>query len=134
MSFTEERELAQKNRKDAAGGDRMAVMPVGRLVVSMSLPMMVSFFIQALYNVVDSIFVAQISENALTAVSLAFPMQMVMHAIAVGVGVGVSAAVPRALGSGDRRRASRIAGTAVIINLALTAFFMILGFTSARKL
>ena len=134
MSFTEERALAQKNRKDAAGGDRMAVMPVGRLVVSMSLPMMVSFFIQALYNVVDSIFVAQISENALTAVSLAFPMQMVMHAIAVGVGVGVSAAVPRALGSGDRRRASRIAGTAVIINLALTAFFMILGFTSARKL
>lgn len=112
----------------------MAVMPVGRLIVAMSLPMMVSFFIQALYNVVDSIFVAQISENALTAVSLAYPMQMVMHAIAVGVGVGVSAAVPRALGGGDQRRASGVAGTAVVINLALTVFFMILGFTSSRRL
>ena len=71
--------------------NKMGVMPIPKLLVSMSLPMMLSMLIQALYNVVDSIFVAQINENALTAVSLVFPVQTLMIAIAVGVCVGVNA-------------------------------------------
>ena len=69
------------------GNDRMRMMaelPVHRVLLKMSLPMMISFFIQAMYNIVDSMFVARISENALTAVSLAFPMQQIVTAIAVG--------------------------------------------------
>ena len=95
---------------------------------------MLSFFIQALYNIVDSIFVARISENALTAVSLAFPMQMVMHAIAVGVGVGVNAGIPRAIGQGDRRRAGQIVGTSIMIDAAAMTFFIILGATAAHAI
>lgn len=104
----------------------MGTMPEGRLLAKMSLPMMLSFFIQALYNIVDSIFVARLSENALTAVSLAFPMQMVMHAIAVGIGVGVNAGVPRALGQGKEREAGKIAGNAVTVDLLFCVLFMVL--------
>ena len=64
-------------------------MPVGKLVFNMSLPMMVSMLVQALYNIVDSIFVAKLSENALTAVSLAFPLQTLLIAVATGTGVGI---------------------------------------------
>ena len=66
-------------------------MPVGKLVFNMSLPMMVSMLVQALYNIVDSIFVAKLSENALTAVSLAFPLQTLLIAVATGTGVGMNA-------------------------------------------
>ena len=80
--------------------NKLGTMPIGRLLAVMSVPMMISFFIQALYNVVDSIFVAMISENALTAVSIAFPVQNIITAIGVGTGVGVNALVPRYLGQG----------------------------------
>lgn len=73
--------VAQKENK-------MGIMPVNKLLVSMSIPMIISMLVQALYNVVDSMFVAQINENALTAVSLAFPMQNLMIAVATGTGVG----------------------------------------------
>ncbi len=109
--------------------NKLGVMPIGRLLVSMALPMMMSFFIQALYNMVDSIFVARISENALTAVSLAFPMQNVMSAIAVGTGVGMSALVPRALGQNDRKKADAVANTGIFLNLVYVAVFIILGLT-----
>ena len=69
----------------------MGTMPIGRLLFNMSLPMMVSMLVQALYNIVDSIFVAKLSENALTAVSLAFPLQMLLIAVATGTGVGMNA-------------------------------------------
>ena len=68
----------------------MGTMPIGRLLFNMSLPMMVSMLVQALYNIVDSIFVAKLSENALTAVSLAFPLQMLLIAVATGTGVGMN--------------------------------------------
>ena len=71
--------------------NKMGIMPVNRLLVTMSLPMIISMLVQALYNIVDSIFVAQISENALTAVSLAFPLQNLMIAFASGTAVGVNA-------------------------------------------
>lgn len=114
--------------------NKLGTWPVGKLLLSMTLPMMISFFIQAMYNVVDSIFVARISENALTAVSLAFPMQMLMHAAAVGIGVGVNAGAAGALGVGDQKKAGRVAGTAIALDFCLMLLFMFLGFTAARPI
>ena len=81
------------------GENKMGIMPVNKLLLSMSLPMIFSMIIQALYNVVDSIFVSQISENALTAVSLAFPFQNLMIAVASGTSVGINAVLSRCLGA-----------------------------------
>mgnify|MGYP002649960748 CR=1 FL=1 len=81
--------------------NKMGVMPIPKLLITMSLPMMISMLIQALYNIVDSMFVAQLSENALTAVSLAFPIQSLMIAIAAGTGVGINALLSRNLGEKD---------------------------------
>ena len=78
--------------------NKMGTMPVNKLLVNISLPMVISMLVQALYNIVDSIFVARIDENALTAVSLAFPMQNFMIAVAAGTGVGVNALLSKRLG------------------------------------
>ena len=77
--------------------NKMGTMPIDKLIISMSLPIMISMLVQALYNIVDSIFVAQISENALTAVPMAFPIQNLMIAVGVGTAVGVNALLARAL-------------------------------------
>ncbi|MBR2811150.1 MAG: MATE family efflux transporter [Solobacterium sp.] len=113
--------------------NRLGTMPVGPLLVSMAVPMMLSFFIQALYNIVDSMFVARISENALTAVSLAFPMQQIMNAIGIGTGVGISAAVPRALAQKKNRHADEIANTGVFLCLCYCAVFILLGIFFAHR-
>ena len=107
--------------------NKMGVMPVGRLLVSMSVPMMISMLVQALYNIVDSIFVAQISENALSAVSLAFPLQTLMIAVAGGTGVGVNALVSRALGAKDQDTADRTANTGILLAVCSYLAFAILG-------
>ena len=91
----------------------MAVMPVRRLLLNMSWPMMLSMLIQALYNVVDSMFVSYISEAALTAVSLAYPMQNLMIAVATGTGVGINALLSRNLGEKNFVMANRTAGNAI---------------------
>ena len=95
--------------------NKMGVMPLNRLLISMSVPMMISMLVQALYNIVDSMFVAQLSENALTAVSLAFPAQNLMIAVATGTGVGVNAALSRNLGEKNFDRANRIADHALFL-------------------
>ena len=87
----------------------MGVMPVGRLLFSMSLPMMLSMLVQALYNIVDSIFVAKLSEDALSAVSLAFPLQTLIFAVGGGTCVGVNALLSRALGEKDFKKANDVA-------------------------
>lgn len=89
--------------------NKMGVLPIPKLLLQMSLPMMLSMLVQALYNVVDSIFVARINENALTAVSLVFPVQNLMIAIAVGTGVGVNAVLSRSLGEKDFHTANESA-------------------------
>ena len=114
--------------------NKLGTMPIGPLLVSMALPMMLSFFIQALYNIVDSMFVARISENALTAVSLAFPMQMIMNAIGIGTGVGISAAVPRALAQKKERHADEIANTGIFLCLCYCVMFALLGIFFAHTL
>ena len=92
-------------------------MPVGKLLISMSVPMMISMLVQALYNVVDSMFVAQLNENALTAVSLAFPVQNLMISVAVGTGVGVNALVSRSLGEKETEYANRAANNGILLSL-----------------
>ncbi len=123
---------AGQRQQGGAGQNKLGTWPMGKLLLTMAVPMMLSFFIQALYNFVDSMFVARLSENALTAVSLAFPVQSVMSAIGVGTGVGLSAAVPRAIGQGDRKRADRIANTAVFVMICWSLLFLILGLTVSR--
>ena len=107
-------------------------MPIGKLVFNMSLPMMVSMLVQALYNIVDSIFVAKLSENALTAVSLAFPLQTLLIAVGAGTGVGMNALVSRSLGEKNQKRANRIATNGAFIYILSYFLFLILGFTVVR--
>ena len=107
--------------------NRLGTMPVGKLLAVMSVPMMISMFIQALYNVVDSIFVARISEEALAAVGLAYPMQNVITAIGVGTGVGITALVPRSLGRGDRETANRAANVQNLLSLCYSVLFVLIG-------
>ena len=107
--------------------NKMGVWPVNKLLVTMSIPMIISMLVQALYNVVDSMFVAQISENALTAVSLAFPYQNLMIAVAVGTGVGVNALLSRALGEKNHKAVKDIADHSVFLALMSWLVFAILG-------
>ena len=89
--------------------NKMGVMPINKLLITMSLPMIISMLVQALYNVVDSIFVSQISENALTAVSLAFPLQNFMIAVGSGTGVGINALLSKSLGEKNFDEANKVA-------------------------
>ena len=112
--------------------NKMGVMPVNKLLISMSLPIMISMLVQALYNVVDSMFVAQINENALTAVSLAFPIQNLMIAVATGTGVGINALLSRSLGAKDFDRANQAAANGVFVMLLSTIPFILFGLFLSR--
>ena len=109
--------------------NKMGVMPVKKLLVSMSLPMMASMLVQALYNIVDSIFVARISENALTAVSMAFPLQTLMIALAGGTCVGINAILSKALGEKDFARADSTAVNGIFLALLSYLLFLVIGLT-----
>ena len=113
--------------------NKMGVMPLNRLLISMSVPMMISMLVQALYNIVDSMFVAQLSENALTAVSLAVPAQNLMIAVATGTGVGVNAALSRNLGEKNFDRANRIADHALFLAAMSYIVFALFGLFFARQ-
>ena len=107
--------------------NRMGVMPVGKLLFSMSTPMVISFLVQSLYNIVDSIFVARYSPDALAAVSLAYPIQILMIAVSVGTGVGVNALLSRLLGEGKKERAKATADNAVLLAIIASIAFAIFG-------
>ncbi|MBQ2314442.1 MAG: MATE family efflux transporter [Treponema sp.] len=107
--------------------NKMGVMPVGRLLVQISLPMMISMLVQALYNIVDSIFVAQISEDALTAVSLAFPIQNLMISTAVGTGVGINSLLSMRLGQKDLQAVDRTAANGIFLAAVTCIVFIVLG-------
>ena len=112
--------------------NKMGVMPINRLLLTMSGPMMISMLIQALYNVVDSMFVSYISESALTAVSLAYPMQNLMIAVATGTGVGINALLSRNLGEKNFAVVNRTAGNAIFLGFVSSVVFAILGITCSR--
>ena len=111
--------------------NKMGVMPVGKLLVSMSLPIMISMLIQALYNIVDSMFVARISEDALTAVSLVFPVQNLIIAVSVGTGVGVNAMLSKCLGAKDFDNANKAANNGLMLMLVSAVPFMLFGMFAA---
>ena len=108
--------------------NKMGVLPVRRLIISMSLPMMISMLVQALYNIVDSIFVAQIEEKALTAVTLAFPMQNFMISVAAGTGVGINALLSRSLGEKRFDKANNAANNGILVILISGVLFFLIGF------
>ncbi len=112
--------------------NKMGVMPINRLLITMSIPMMLSMLVQALYNVVDSIFVSRINENALSAVSLAFPIQILMMAMAVGTGVGVNALLSKSLGQQNPEKASKAANNGIFLALLSCTLFIVFGFVGAR--
>ncbi len=107
--------------------NKMGYVPVNQLLISMSVPMMISMLVQALYNVVDSVFVSYIGENALTAVSLAFPVQNLMIAIAVGTSVGVNALLSKSLGEKNQKAANRTAENGLFLTLLGTIVFLVFG-------
>lgn len=107
--------------------NKMGVMPVNKLLMNMSLPMMISMLVQALYNVVDSIFVSRIDENALTAVSMAFPIQSLMIALGAGTGVGVNALLSRSLGEKDYDRVNKAAGNGIFLAGINYLVFLLVG-------
>ncbi len=113
--------------RTTANADRMGTMPVNPLLLSMAVPMVLSMMVQALYNIVDSIFVARLSEDALTAVTLAFPLQNIMIAMGVGIGVGVSALMSRMLGQEDQDMADRYAMQGFVLDIIAIAAFLIIG-------
>ena len=112
--------------------NKMGVMPIGPLLAGMAIPMMVSMLVQALYNIVDSVFVARISQDALNAVSLAFPLQNLMIAVGGGTGVGMNALLSRSLGEKDQEQADRAANTGIFLFFLSAVIFGVCGFALAR--
>ena len=115
-----------------AAENKMGAMPEGRLVVTMSFPIMLSMLVQALYNIVDSAFVARISEDALTAVSLAFPVQLMMIAVATGAGVGVNALLSRRLGQKKQAEADAVAANGIFLSICFWLICAVLGLLFGR--
>lgn len=109
--------MSQRKSRNNVKENKMGVAPVGKLLVTMAVPLMLSMLMQACYNIVDSIFVAMLSEDALTAVSMAFPIQTVMIAVCTGIGVGMNAMLSKSLGEKDPENASRAANNGVFLAL-----------------
>ena len=120
--------------KKAQGRNKMGVMPIKRLLLSMAFPLMLSLVVQSLYNIVDSIYVAQIGENALAATSLAYPIQILMIALAVGTGVGINALISRLLGAGKRDEVGKAAATGVVLAVASSLVFVVVGLPGAKTI
>lgn len=112
--------------------NKMGVMPVGKLLFNMAAPMILSMLVQALYNIVDSIYVSQISESAVTALGLAFPIQNIQIGFGTGVAVGVNALLSKSLGEGNRQRANRAAGNGIFLMLIGCVLFMLFGAFGSR--
>ncbi|MBE6963614.1 MAG: MATE family efflux transporter [Ruminococcaceae bacterium] len=124
------------HKNSAAGAapreNKMGVMPVGKLLANMAIPMMISMLFQAFYNVVDSYFVGKISQDAFNAVSLAFPLQMLMISLGGGTGVGMNALLSRSLGEKRQEAADRAANTGIFLFLCSAALFTVIGLTVSR--
>ena len=110
--------------------NRLGTMPVNRLMLSMGVPMVLSMMLQAVYNIVDSAFVSNMQGNgemALNALTLAFPVQMLMVAIGIGTGVGTNALLAKSIGQGNRQKASRVAGNAIFLAIIIFAIYFLFG-------
>ena len=107
--------------------NKMGVMPVGKLLFNMAAPMIMSMLVQAMYNIVDSVYIAQYSQDAVTALSLAFPVQNVQIGCAVGIGVGVNSMLSKSLGEGNREKANLVAGNGIFLALVFSFAIMLFG-------
>ena len=116
----------------ALGGNKMGTWPIGKLLINMALPLVISMLVQALYNVVDSIYVSRISESAVTALGLAFPVQNLLIGCATGVGVGVNSLLSKSLGERNHERANRSAGNGILLSVLFAAAFLIFGLFFAK--
>ncbi len=114
--------------KNISSYEKMGVMPIGRLLATMSAPAMLSMFVQSLYNIVDSYFVSKLSAEAFQAVSIAFPMQLLVFAFAIGVGIGTNSLVARKLGEGKVDEASSTASTGLFLAIINALIFAVIGF------
>ena len=119
--------MEQKHNGPKLGDNKMRTMPVGKLLLNMALPLALSMLVQALYNVVDSVYVAGYSANAVTALSLAFPIQNLQIGAATGIAVGVNSLLSKSLGEGNRERANKAAGNGIVITGIMVALFMLFG-------
>lgn len=111
--------------------NKMGVMPIGKLLLNMALPMILSMMVQALYNVVDSVYVSQVSESAVTALSLAFPVQNMQIGFAIGIAVGVNSLLSKSLGERNQENANYAAGNGIFLMVIAVAIFMLFGFFGA---
>ena len=121
--------MDEMKKEEIRQENKMGTMPVGKLLFNMAVPMMISMLFQALYNVVDTIFVARLSQDAMNAVSLAFPLQTLCIAFSVGTGVGMNALLSRSLGEKNQEGADRAAGTGLFLTLCTAAAFTLIGLT-----
>lgn len=112
--------------------NKMGIMPVGKLLFSMALPLVISMLVQAFYNVVDSFYVSRISESAVTALGLAFPIQNLIIGFSTGAGVGMNALLSKSLGENNQKRANLAAGNGIFLCICFTLVFMLFGFVGAR--
>ena len=120
--------MAEEIKKE----NRMGTDPINKLLISISLPMVISMLVQAMYNVVDSIFVSRVSENALTAVSMAFPLQTMIFAIGIGTGVGVNAVLSKSLGEKNYEMVSLTAKNGIFLSFASFILFLVVGLTCGK--
>lgn len=114
--------------KEIATTNRLGTMPVNKLMLSMGIPMILSMMLQAVYNIVDSAFVSNLPENgemALNALTLAFPVQMLMVAIGIGTGVGTNALLSKSIGQGDYKKASHVAGNSISLAIIICILFIL---------
>lgn len=112
--------------------NKMGTMPIGKLIANMALPMIASMLVQALYNIVDSIYISRISESAVTSLSLAFPVQNMMIAFASGVAVGVNALLSKSLGEKNRKMANKAAGNGITLLLIAMIILVLFGIFGAH--
>ena len=124
--------MSRDRKAPELGENKMRTMPVGKLLLNMTLPLAVSMLVQALYNVVDSIYVSRISESAVTALSLAFPIQNLQIGFATGAAVGVNSLLSKSLGEGNRERANQAAGNGIFLTAIMVVLFMLFGFFGAK--
>ena len=117
---------------DAANENKMGIMPVGKLLITMSLPMMISMVVQALYNIVDSVFVSRVSEDALTAVSMAFPLQSLCIALGAGMGVGVNALLSKSLGAKDNDMVNKSALNGLFMTFVSYLVLLVIGIFAVK--
>ena len=126
--------MHKENPSPLSRENKMRTMPEAKLLFTMALPLALSMLVQALYNVVDSVFVSWIPDggNAVTALSMAFPIQNLMIGCATGVAVGMNSLLSKSLGEGNREKASQAAGCGIFLTVFSVALFMLFGFFGAR--